>query len=153
VDTGTRTGISYLSNDGSDSVTAYRTSIRNVVAALEAKGALYAQGLLSARPTAGTQGRFYRATDDTSGIVYWDDGSTWQAIGTSAATDAAANVGSLRTLGAGSLQAAAGNHTHAIGAITGAGGAASLNVGTTAGTVADGGTVNDNLLLAMMGAV
>jgi hypothetical protein len=36
------------------------------------------------------------------------------------------------------LQAAAGNHTHAIGAITGAGGAASLNVGTTAGTVAAG---------------
>jgi hypothetical protein len=138
MDTGTRTGIVYLANDGSDPVTAYRTSIRNLAAWAEAQGALYAQGLLSARPTAGKAGRLYRATDDSAGIIYYDDGSTWQSIGTSSAVDAAAGVGSLRTLGAGALQAAAGNHTHAIGAITGAGGAASLNVGTTAGTVAAG---------------
>jgi hypothetical protein len=138
MDTGTRTGIVYLADDGSDPVTAYRTSIRNLAAWAEAQGALYAQGLLSARPTAGKAGRLYRATDDSAGIIYYDDGSTWQAIGTSSAVDAAAGVGSLRTLGAGALQAAAGNHTHAIGAITGAGGAASLNVGTTAGTVAAG---------------
>jgi hypothetical protein len=127
MDTGPRTGISYLSNDGSDAVTSYRTSIRNVVAALEAKGVLYSQGLLSARPAAGTVGRIYRATDDTSGVVYYDDGTTWQSIGTSAAIDAAANVGSLRTLGAGALQAAAGNHTH--------------------------GTYDDNYVFALMGAI
>jgi hypothetical protein len=138
MDTGTRTGIVYLADDGSDPVTAYRTSIRNLAAWAEAQGALYAQGLLSARPAAGKAGRLYRATDDSAGVIYYDDGSTWQAIGTSSAVDAAAGVGSLRTLGAGALQAAAGNHTHAIGAITGAGGAASLNVGTTAGTVAAG---------------
>jgi hypothetical protein len=138
MDTGTRTGIVYLADDGSDPVTAYRTSIRNTVAWAEAQGVLYAQGLLSARPTAGKAGRLYRATDDSAGVIYYDDGSTWQSIGTSSAVDAAAGVGSLRTLGAGALQAAAGNHTHAIGAITGTGGAASLNVGTTAGTVAAG---------------
>jgi hypothetical protein len=138
MDTGTRTGIVYLADDGSDAVTAYRASIRNLAAWAEAQGALYAQGLLSTRPSAGKAGRLYRATDDVTGVIYYDDGSTWQAIGTSSAVDAAAGVGSLRTLGAGPLQAAAGNHTHAIGAITGAGGAASLNVGTTTGTVAAG---------------
>lgn len=138
MDTGTRTGISYLANDGSDPVTAYRTSIRSIVAALEAAGALYSQGLLSARPAAGTVGRFYRATDDVSGVIYYDDGSTWQSVGTSAAVDAAAGVGSLRTLGAGALQAAAGNHAHAIGAITGTGDSVTKNVGTATGTVAAG---------------
>jgi hypothetical protein len=138
MDTGTRTGIVYLSDDGSDPATAYRASIRNLAAWAEAQGALYAQGLLASRPAAGKAGRLYRATDDSAGVIYYDDGSTWQSIGTSSAVDAAAGVGSLRTLGAGALQAAAGNHTHAIGAITGAGGPASLNVGTTAGTVAAG---------------
>lgn len=137
-DTGTRTGIVYLQNDGADSYTLYRTSIRNIVAALEAKGVLYTQGLLSARPAAGTVGRFYRATDDTAGVIYYDDGSTWQSVGTSAAIDAAAGVGSLRTLGAGALQAAAGNHTHAIGAITGTGDSVTKSVGTSTGTVAAG---------------
>jgi hypothetical protein len=139
VDSLTRTGLSVVSaSPSSDAVPTLRDSIRNLAAWAEAQGALYAQGLLSARPTAGKAGRLYRATDDVTGVIYYDDGSTWQAIGTSSAVDAAAGVGSLRTLGAGALQAAAGNHTHAIGAITGAGGAASLNVGTTAGTVAAG---------------
>jgi hypothetical protein len=138
MDTGTRTGIVYLADDGSDAVTAYRTSIRNLAAWAETQGALYAQGLLSARPAAGKAGRLYRATDDSAGVIYYDDGSTWSAIGTSAVVDAAANVGSLRTLGAGALQAAAGNHTHAIGAITGTGDSVTKNVGATAGTVAAG---------------
>jgi hypothetical protein len=56
MDTGTRTGIVYLADDGSDPVTAYRTSIRNTVAWAEAQGVLYAQGLLSARPDGGEGG-------------------------------------------------------------------------------------------------
>lgn len=116
-----RTGIVEPSADGSDPFDPV-TYLRNVAAWAEAQGALYAQGLLSARPAAGKAGRLYRATDDVSGVIYYDDGSTWQAIGTSSAVDAAAGVGSLRTLGAGALQAAAGNHTHSADAITGAGG-------------------------------
>jgi hypothetical protein len=133
MDTGTRTGIVYLADDGSDAVTAYRTSIRNLAAWAEAQGALYAQGLLSARPTAGKAGRLYRATDDVTGVIYYDDGSTWQSIGAAAAIDAAAGVGSLRTLGTGATQAAAGNHTHSADAILGYGG--------------------DNYILTLMGAL
>lgn len=132
-----RTGIVAPSADNSDPFDPV-TYIRNNANWAESLGAMYAQGLLSARPTAGKVGRFYRATDDTTGVIYYDDGSTWQTIGAGAATDAAANVGSLRTLGAGALQAAAGNHTHAIGAITGTGDSVTKSVGTTAGTVAAG---------------
>lgn len=149
MDTGTRTGISYLANDGSDAVSAYRTSIRNVVTFLEASGAIVGQGLLSARPTVGVAKRWYKPTDaGLESVIYFDDGTTWQTIGATAATDAAASVGSLRTLGSGALQAAAGNHSHGIGAIIGAGGAASLNVGTTAGTVAAGDHTHSGMVTA-----
>lgn len=138
MDSYTRTGLSVLSDDGSDGADAYRASIRHLAAWAEANAALRGQGLLSARPAPGKAGTFYRATDDAAGIVYYDDGTAWTSIGTSAAVDAAAGVGSLRTLGAGALQAAAGNHTHGIGAIIGAGDAAAKNTGTVAGTVAAG---------------
>jgi hypothetical protein len=138
-DTGTRTGIVYLQNDGADSYTLYRTSIRNIVAALEAKGALASQTALGSRPSAGAGLRFWKDSGSLGdGVLYYDNGSTWEAIGTAAAVDAAAGVGSLRTLGAGALQAAAGNHTHAIGAITGTGDSVTKSVGTSSGTVAAG---------------
>jgi hypothetical protein len=83
-----------------------------------------------------------------------------QAIGTGARTDGSAATPSLRTLGSGATQAAAGNHSHGIGAIVGAGAAASLNVGTTTGTVAAGDDArfgatssNDAFLAALMGAL
>lgn len=129
-----RTGIVEPSADGSDPFDPV-TYLRNVAAWAEAQGALYAQGLLSARPAAGKAGRLYRATDDVSGVIYYDDGTAWQSVGTAAAVDAAANVGSLRTLGAGALQAAAGNHTHALTSLTGA------------------GVVDDNLILTIAGAL
>lgn len=136
-DTGTRTGIVYLQNDGADSYTLYRSSIRNVVATLEAKGALFVQQ--SATPTPGVAGRFFKDADDLgSGVIYYDNGTTLEAIGSAAPTDGSAATPSLRTLGSGATQASAGNHTHAIGAITGAGDAAAKNVGTTTGTVAAG---------------
>jgi hypothetical protein len=134
MDTGTRTGISYLANDGSDAVTAYRTSIRSIVTFLEASGAIIAQGLLSARPTAGTAKRWYKPTDTGyESVIYYDDGTTWQSIGASATVDGSAATPSLRTLGSASTQAAAGNHTHAASAITGYGG--------------------DNYILTLMGAL
>lgn len=133
--TGARTGIVYLQT--SDAYTLYRTSIENVVAALEAKGALYVQQ--SAAPTPGVTGRFFKDSDNLGdGILYYDNGTTLEAIGSSPPTDGSAATPSLRTLGSGSTQAAAGNHTHAIGAITGTGDSVTKSVGTTAGTVAAG---------------
>jgi hypothetical protein len=150
MDTGTRTGIVYLADDGSDPVTAYRTSIRNIVSFLEASDAPLTQGLLSARPAAGTARHWYKPTDTgLESTIYYDDGSTWQAIGASAPTDGSAATPSLRTLGSGSTQAAAGNHTHAIGAITGTGDSVTKNVGTAAGTVAAGNHVHAGSVTAL----
>ena len=100
----TRTGLALLKNDGSDSTTIYRGNIRAIGALLEASGLIGVEGLDSARPAAGTHLRFYKPTD-VLGVIYWDNGGTWETIGGSAATDAAAGVGSLRTLGSGPLQA------------------------------------------------
>lgn len=44
-------------------------------AAIESKGAIYLQGLASARPSAGTVGRFYYATD--TAVFTYDDGVAW----------------------------------------------------------------------------
>jgi len=84
-DTSTRFQISEPSADRHDAadVPLY---IRNVVAALEAKGTIYGQGLLSARPTSsggspGVQGRVYYATDTLT--LYYDFGTGWTALGTS----------------------------------------------------------------------
>lgn len=114
--TGTRTGITYL--QPADSFALYRTSIENIVAALEAKGALFVQQ--SATPTAGVTGRFFKDSDNLGdGIIYYDNGTTLEAIGAAAPSDAAAGTPSLRTLGTGSTQAAAGNHTHTAAAVGG----------------------------------
>lgn len=40
----------------------------------------FTSGLIANRPTAGSEGRFYLATDQ-SNVVYTDDGSTWRQIG------------------------------------------------------------------------
>jgi hypothetical protein len=107
----TRTGLSVLSSDGSDAVSAYRTSIRNLAAWAEANAPCAGKGL-SARPAAGKAGTFYKATDAATGILYYDNGTTWETIGAAPPTDGSAATPSLRTLGSGSTQAAAGNHTH-----------------------------------------
>lgn len=59
--------------------------VRNIVAALEAKGVQYGQGTLAARPAAGTQGRIYLATDQAPPQLYFDTGSAWNQIGALAA--------------------------------------------------------------------
>ena len=67
----------------------------------------FGQGMTADRPTAGTQGRLYWSTDDS--LLFYDDGATWRQVIYEPVTDAAAGTGSLRTLGTGALQAAAGN--------------------------------------------
>src|SRR5215831_16055196 len=59
--------------------------VRNVVAALEAKGVQYGMGTLAARPAAAIQGRLYLATDQTPPALFFDTGTTWYQIGALAA--------------------------------------------------------------------
>ena len=107
----TRTGMTIPSSGGADGVHSW-ADLRIAPLWLEAYGLIFLPpGLDSARPAASAVGRIYKPTD-VPGVFYYDTGSTWETIGGSAATDAAAGVGSLRTLGAGSLQAASGAHTH-----------------------------------------
>ncbi len=47
-------------------------------AAIEAKGAIYLHGTAASRPSAGTEGRFYYATDTS--ITSYDDGVAWRDI-------------------------------------------------------------------------
>lgn len=108
----TRTGLAIPTVTGSDPFTELKDGIRRTGQWLETNGAMWAEGADSARPAAGTHGRFYKPTD-ISGVIYWDNGTTWETIGGSAATDAAPGVGSLRTLGSGANQAAPGDTTAA----------------------------------------
>lgn len=55
--------------------------VRNIVAALEAKGVQYGKGTLAVRPAAGIEGRIYETTDETPHKVYFDNGTTWDEIG------------------------------------------------------------------------
>lgn len=69
--------------------------------------AVVSQGILANRPASALEGFFYYATDD--GHLYYDTGSTWLDTTPTVPVDGAANVASLRTLGAGAQQAAPGN--------------------------------------------
>lgn len=85
-------------------------------------------GTLAGRPAASVAGYHYFATDDNGGTVYRDTGVAWNQItsgvthasrhnagGADAmAADQAAGTASLRTLGTGAAQAAAGNHSHPL---------------------------------------
>ena len=67
---------------------------------------------LANRPTAGQAGRLFVASDgNNAGLMYRDTGSAWVQVTLS---DQATSVPSLRTLGTGATQSAAGNHTHTI---------------------------------------
>lgn len=105
--------------DTSDNVLAFIPSkyFDDLGEALDTLGALYGQGLLAARPAAGTAGRLYFATD-TPTLIYYDTGSAWVTLGSPPPSDPAAGTAGLRTLGVGPLQAAAGNHGHGLAAIT-----------------------------------
>jgi hypothetical protein len=75
VTTTSRFGITRWSA-GSDPLT--RTQMDGSHAAIETNGALYLQGTTGARPTAGTVGRYYYATD--TNIFSYDDGTAWRVV-------------------------------------------------------------------------
>lgn len=82
--------------------------IQNLATDVDAKMAIDSQGVLASRPSSGmVQGQYYFATDNS--LLYRYNGSAWITLNAAAAVDAAAGVGSLRTLGPGALQAAPGN--------------------------------------------
>ena len=60
---------------GSDPFT--RAQMNAAFASIELLATIYSQGLFSARPSAGTTGRFYLATDTTVPTLYYDTGVTW----------------------------------------------------------------------------
>ena len=53
-----------------------RDEFNLMIDAIENSGAIYSQGLGSARPAAGVRGRFY-ATTDTPRKLFYDDGANW----------------------------------------------------------------------------
>lgn len=75
--------------------------------ALDPIAVTFDAGTLASRPAAGTSGRLWYATN--TGVLSWDTGAAWIDVNPSGVVDGAANVGTLRTLGAAALQAAAGN--------------------------------------------
>lgn len=75
ITTTTRFGLTRWSDPG-DAFTRAQTDASH--AAIEAKGAIYLQGIASARPVAGTVGRFYYASDTTA--LSYDDGVGWRTV-------------------------------------------------------------------------
>ena len=151
-----RTGLTLLSSSGIDPVTAFRDNIRAIGTILEVNAALFTQGPLSSRPAVGKAGRCFKTVDPgvpEDGLFYYDNGTSWVAIGAGAPADPAPATPGLRSLGSGANQAAAGNHSHSVTSLVGAGTAAALSVGTTTGTVADGGAANDILIHTIMGSI
>ncbi|MCW3040936.1 MAG: hypothetical protein JWM31_2841 [Solirubrobacterales bacterium] len=98
-----------------DPVQQLRTSIGNVQDMVEALGAQCAQGPTSSRPvsTAGTPGitgRFYyHSSGASAGNLDYDYGTGWITVNPTQTVDGPAGTGTLRTLGTGAQQAAAGN--------------------------------------------
>lgn len=86
--------------------------IMELAQALDAQTVIYGQGILSNRPASsgaqpGKQARFYYATDN--GTLYYDMGTGWVTINAAQVSDGPAAQATLRSLGTGAQQAAAGN--------------------------------------------
>lgn len=99
---------------GPDPVQQLRLSVGGNQDMVEALGLQYAQGTTTSRPvstpgTPGITGRvYYHTTGASAGNFDYDYGTGWVTVNPSFAVDGAVNVGTLRTLGTGPLQAAAG---------------------------------------------
>lgn len=91
----TRTSRFTLPQWSEDTDFSQRADFNEAFLRLEQRAAMYVQGLRSARPAAGTVGRYYVATD--SKAIYYDDGTNWSVVGalleqTTARSTAAGNV-------------------------------------------------------------
>lgn len=101
-----RTGIQ-LPDQASDAF-LYRQHLAAIGDMIEAQGVLYVTGTAATRPAAGKIGRVRFETD--TGVFLWDTGAQWVIVNPSPPADGAAGTPSLRTLGTGAAQAAAGSH-------------------------------------------
>jgi hypothetical protein len=139
MDTGTRTGISYLGERRLRRRHRLPDQHPQHRLGLEAKGSLYSQTVLGSRPTAGVAGRFWK----DSGSLNDGSSTTTTAPHGRPSARAPPPTGPLprrRCAPSGPARRRPPPVTTrtASARIVGAGGAASLNVGTTTGTVAAG---------------
>lgn len=86
---------------------AVPADILALAAALDGVAVAFDSGTLAGRPAAGTEGRLWYSTN--TGVLSWDTGATWIDVNPTGVVDGPAGSGTLRTLGTGALQAAAGN--------------------------------------------
>lgn len=88
-----------------------RADFNEAFLALEEKAARFAQGIFSARPAAGVQGRFYTVVGDgdatKNGLMFYDTGAAWISVGSNTAstgtnviTSPSAGTVALKVMGA-----------------------------------------------------
>lgn len=78
----TRFGVPKLNSTGSDLINNIPSLVNTIADDFDAAIMGYSQGVFTSRPTAGTAGRYYLATDvldgGPNGTLYFDDGTAWQ---------------------------------------------------------------------------
>jgi hypothetical protein len=119
-----------LASTADDSITAISNTLDNAAHSVT----VLRKGVFASRPSAASakSGCYYLATD--TGVLYLSDGTSWIDV---SPRDSAAGTASLRTLGTGATQAAAGNHVHTgYGIVAGS----SANVRTLYGKINSDGT-------------
>lgn len=102
----TRTGIQ-IPDQLTDAFT-YRAHLAAIAQAVEQQSVIFLTGMASQRPAAGKAGRVWMSTD--TGDFWWDTGGAWTLVNPAPPANAAAGTPSMRSLGTGATQAAAGSH-------------------------------------------
>lgn len=102
----TRTGIQ-IPDQLTDAFT-YRAHLAAIAQAVDQQSVIFLTGMASQRPAAGKAGRVWMSTD--TGDFWWDTGGAWMLVNPDPPANAAAGTPSLRSLGTGSTDAAAGSH-------------------------------------------
>lgn len=136
-------------------------------AQIEARGAIYGQGTLAARPAPGVEGRYYTVRGDSAannGRTFYDDGAAWFEVGANtynaAVRAGAANQVGLTVHGAASQTAALQEWKNSAGTVVAsvaangavAFGAATLDA-TTVTTLTASGAVTLQSTLTVAGSV
>lgn len=97
--TTTRFALTGLDPAGTELVTNLPTQLNALADQIDAKITGWSSGVFASRPAAGTKGRLYFATDDTTstahGTLYFDDGTAWNQVQIGAATSVASSVDSI----------------------------------------------------------